>query len=57
VRSDLFDVLAVVYVVARVGQTTAHVSSGRSRAVLVRFTFFSTQLICLGIMLVLTAMS
>jgi uncharacterized MAPEG superfamily protein len=41
---------------ARFGQTLAHVSSGQSRAVHVRFTFFGVQLACLvviGVHLVL----
>lgn len=41
-----FATLAEVYVAARVGQTIAHVSSGRSLVVNIRFTFFVVQLCC-----------
>ncbi len=39
------DGLAMTYLVARVGQTVAHVSSGSNMAVNVRFTFFVVQLV------------
>ncbi len=41
------DVLAVVYLAARIGQSLAHVSSGSAIAVNVRFTFFLIQIGCL----------
>jgi uncharacterized MAPEG superfamily protein len=43
-RATSFDALAVVVVVARVLQTSAHLTSGSDRAVSVRFSFFSVQL-------------
>jgi uncharacterized MAPEG superfamily protein len=57
VRTQTFDTLAIVYVVARAGQSIAHISSGRSRAVLARFTFFSVQIAAVAAMLVLTAIA
>jgi uncharacterized MAPEG superfamily protein len=44
--SPTFDRLAEIYVVARVCQSTAHISSGRNLAVNVRFTFFVLQVGC-----------
>ena len=41
-----FALLCQIYVVARVGQGVAHLSSGRNLAINVRFTFFFTQLFC-----------
>lgn len=41
--SSTLDTLAVVYVAARVGQSVAHVASGRSLVINVRFTFFLIQ--------------
>ena len=44
---DVFmDRLAMVYLIARLGQTVTHIASGRSRAVNVRFSFFVTQITC-----------
>lgn len=42
--------LAEVIVVARVGQSLAHISSGSALAVNVRFTFFFVQLVSLIVM-------
>jgi len=50
--SGNFATLAEVYVAARVGQTLAHLASGRSLVVNVRFAFFLTQIVCLGAMIV-----
>jgi uncharacterized MAPEG superfamily protein len=50
------DTLAVVYLIARVGQSTAHISSGRDMVINVRFTFFLTQLTCLLAMIIFIAM-
>jgi uncharacterized MAPEG superfamily protein len=47
-----FDHAAIVALVARVGQSLAHVSSGRSVVVGVRFTFLAVQYVCFGVMLV-----
>lgn len=46
-----FDTLAQVYLLARVGQTIVHLSSGRSMVVNVRFAFFLTQMVCAGWMI------
>lgn len=48
------DRLAQVYLLARVGQSVTHVSSGSDSAVQVRFGFFSVQLVCLIAMMLLT---
>lgn len=50
--SDTFvATLAPVYLAARVAQTLAHLSSGRSFAVQVRFTFFLVQLVVLLVLI------
>lgn len=46
VASPLIDLLAMVYLGARVLQTLAHVSSGRPLVVNVRFAFFLAQVVC-----------
>ena len=43
VQSDWFDRLAIVVLGARVLQSIFHISSGRNRVVLARFTAFSIQ--------------
>jgi len=45
--ADPFGTLAMVWFLARIGQTLAHVSSGSAMAVNVRFTFFVIQHVCL----------
>ncbi|MFZ5480140.1 MAG: MAPEG family protein [Myxococcota bacterium] len=55
--SRAFDALAVTYVAARVGQSLAHVASGRHRVVLVRFSFFTVQVIAVIGMAVLIAVA
>jgi len=50
VGSPTFDLACQVMIAARVGQTITHVSSGTATAVNVRFTFYSVQLICMGLM-------
>ena len=51
VKAPLFDTLSRVYLGARVAQSVAHLSSGSSLAVNVRFTFYLVQIGCLlGIM-------
>jgi uncharacterized MAPEG superfamily protein len=53
-QSSTLDTLASVFLAARIGQTTAHLSSGSNLAVNVRFAFFLTQVLCVvGIMLVI----
>lgn len=44
VSSPTLDVLAIAVVVARVGQTTAHLSSGSNLAIGIRFSFLMVQL-------------
>ena len=46
-RTPVLDTLARVFLVARVGQSLAHLSSGSALAVNVRFTFFLIQFVCL----------
>jgi uncharacterized MAPEG superfamily protein len=46
-HAPALDTAAKVYLAARVGQSLAHVSSGSSMAVNVRFTFFLVQVGCL----------
>jgi uncharacterized MAPEG superfamily protein len=48
-----FQAAAFAVLPMRIGQSIAHIASGRNRAVLVRFGFFSVQLSCFAIMLVL----
>ncbi len=50
VPGSLFQVAAFVVLPARVLQSIAHVASGRNRAILVRFAFFSVQLTCFVLM-------
>lgn len=45
-RSGAFDTLSVVYVAARMAQTIAHIASGRSRIINIRFVFFLVQILC-----------
>jgi uncharacterized MAPEG superfamily protein len=47
VSGATLDGLARVYLAARVSQSCIHISSGRSRAVNLRFLAFVTQLVCL----------
>ena len=56
VPGSLFQLSAFAVLVARMLQTIAHIASGRNRAVLVRFTFFTVQLVCFVIMGVLLVM-
>src|SRR5688572_1412433 len=46
----LFQTVAFVVLPARVLQTTCHIASGRNRVVLLRFTFFSVQVVCFAIL-------
>lgn len=53
-QNATFDQLAVVYLLARIGQTTAHLSSGRGLVINVRFVFFLTQVLAvLGMLFLL----
>jgi uncharacterized MAPEG superfamily protein len=47
---DLFQLTAFAVLPARVLQSVAHIASGRSRAVSVRFVFFSVQLVAFGLL-------
>jgi uncharacterized MAPEG superfamily protein len=51
--SAAFQAAAFAVLPLRIGQSVAHIASGRNRAVLVRFGFFSAQLMCFAILLVL----
>jgi uncharacterized MAPEG superfamily protein len=53
ISSSLFQTAAFTVLPARVGQSVVHLLSGRNRAVLVRFAFFTVQLVCFALMLVL----
>lgn len=48
--SSSFQLAALLVLPARVGQSVAHIASGRNRAVLARFAFFSIQLVCFAVM-------
>ncbi|MBX3268618.1 MAG: MAPEG family protein [Sandaracinaceae bacterium] len=54
--SGTLDVLAMVYLGARVCQTIAHVASGRGLVVNIRFTFFLVQIVCVVWMGILVAL-
>jgi uncharacterized MAPEG superfamily protein len=56
VSGTVFQAAAFAVLPLRMGQSVAHIASGRNRAVLVRFGFFSAQLVCFAIMLVLLAL-
>ena len=53
--SGAFQAAAFAVLPLRIGQSVAHIASGRNRAVLVRFGFFSAQLVCFAILLSLLA--
>ena len=48
------DRLAEFYLLARIGQSVTHISSGSDRAIQVRFAFFGVQLVCLLGMILIT---
>jgi uncharacterized MAPEG superfamily protein len=50
VPGSLFQVAAFSVLPARVLQSVAHISSGRNRAILARFAFYSVQLVCFFVM-------
>lgn len=52
VAGATFQLAAAAVLPARVGQSLVHIASGRSRAVVVRFYFFSLQIVCFAVMLV-----
>ena len=47
----LFQAAAVTVLPARLVQTSVHIASGRNRAVLVRFTAYTVQVLCFLVML------
>lgn len=49
--SAWFQGAALIVLPARIGQSIAHLASGRNTAVLVRFAFFSIQLLCYAVMI------
>ena len=51
-----FQVAALAVLPARMGQTVAHISSGRNRVVVVRFYFYVAQVICFLVMGALLAL-
>jgi len=60
ISSTTFDHLAIAAIVARVGQTIAHVASGRGLVINIRFTFFAIQVGCfiaMGVMCVMGAVA
>ncbi len=52
--APLLDRFAEVYLLARIGQSVTHISSGSDRAIQVRFAFFAVQLLCLLGMIFIT---
>jgi uncharacterized MAPEG superfamily protein len=55
-RSNVFESLAVVVVLARVVQSLAHIASGRGHAVTVRFSAFAVQVLSMVAMAILVAL-
>jgi uncharacterized MAPEG superfamily protein len=53
-EAPLLDRLSELYLLARIGQSVTHISSGSDRAIQVRFAFFGIQLLCLLGMIVIT---
>jgi len=51
-----FQAVAFAVLPARMLQTVVHVASGRNRAVLVRFAFFTVQQVCFFVMSILLAL-
>lgn len=51
-HDSLFQTTALVVLPARILQSVSHIASGRNRAVLARFTFYSIQLVCFAILIV-----
>lgn len=45
-HGGMFDTLPIVYLGARVCQSTTHIASGSAMAINVRFSFFVVQLVC-----------
>ena len=48
--SPTFDLACQITVAARIGQTVAHIASGRSMGVNIRFAFFCVQLGCYAVL-------
>ena len=56
-HSAMMDALAVAVVVARLGQTTAHLSSGSNTVIGIRFSFLAVQLVAFFWMSALIALN
>jgi uncharacterized MAPEG superfamily protein len=56
-ESTPFELLAMAVLPARIAQTLVHVASGSNQAVLVRFWFFSTQVVCFAVMAIILVAS
>ena len=56
-QSTTFELFAVAVLPARVAQTVVHVASGSNRAIMVRFWFYSVQLLCFAAMAVILVRS
>ena len=56
-HDSLFQTTALVVLPARILQSVSHIASGRNRAVLARFTFYSIQLVCFAILIVRLVMA
>jgi len=52
VEGSTFQIAAALVLPARVLQSVAHIASGRNRAILARFSFFSVQLTCFVVLIV-----
>jgi uncharacterized MAPEG superfamily protein len=53
VSGSLFQLVAFAVLPARILQSVAHIASGRNRAILARFLFFSVQLACFAVLVAL----
>jgi len=52
VEGSTFQIAAALVLPARVLQSVAHIASGRNRAILARFSFFTVQLACFVVLIV-----
>jgi uncharacterized MAPEG superfamily protein len=55
-HSPMLDALSVAVVIARIGQTTTHLSSGANTAIAIRFSFLMVQLAAFFWMIALVAL-
>ncbi|HYP87605.1 MAG TPA: MAPEG family protein, partial [Polyangiaceae bacterium] len=56
VEGSPFQIVAALVLPARVLQSVSHIVSGRNRAILARFAFFSVQLTCFFVLIGLLAL-